>query len=211
MPKKKDQNPLRYGVVYPVVSALVVLFHHLNLVELFKAIAMKMTPKNADRPRYARIAIDIYQVIKWGALIYLWANRVDHPLATVGIVYLIGTNVFTYFYHHVWRPPHDPSEENRRSRFVSLMLAMAYNAACYAYLYDVPFAREFVLTGAVGSTTASLMLGVARSLLIDFPPLAPATPSGYGLALSQTFVVFLFITIVLSASIPQYNSDKKTS
>jgi hypothetical protein len=205
----EKNEKFRFGFVYPLVSAVVDALAYVNLVELFKAIGMKLARSEADRRRYASVAIDLYVVFKWGVLICLWWARVNHPLATIAVAYLIAMNVFVYLYYHVWRPPYDPSRENRRRRFVNLLLSIVYNAACYAYLYNLPFAHDFTVTGPFDAFTASAFLATARSMLVGFPNMAPATAIGQALVLSQTFVVFLFITIVLSASIPQPDPDNK--
>lgn len=211
MTKKNDQNNLRYGFIYPVVKKMIDALHCLNAVVLFKAVAKRLAKNQEDERPFASIAIDVFVVFKWGLLAYLWTYGIDHPLATVTVFYLIGSNIFTYFYYHIWRDPYDTGDENLRRRFINLMIALAYNAVCYAYLYNIPFHQDYILTASVGPTMASAMLSVAQSLLVDFPPFAATTPTGHVVAMSQTFTVFLFITIILSASVPHFNSKNKTN
>lgn len=199
---------MRHGFIYPIVRAIVEMFAYLNLVELFKAIGKRLARNESQIPRNARIGIDVYVILKWALLASVWVGAVNNALATSAVIYLMATNVFTYFYHHVWKPPYDASDENLRSRLVTLILSICYNIVCFGYLYAVPFAGNFRLNTDIGRTTASILLSASHSFLVDFAPVSAVTTVGYALVLSQTAITFIFISIILAASIPEY---RKTS
>lgn len=201
-------DPMRHGFIYPIVRAVVEMFACLNLVELFKAVGKKLARDESQIPRNARIGIDMYVIFKWVLLVSVWVGAVNNTFATSAVIYLLATNVFTYFYHHVWKPPYDASDENLRSRLVTLILSICYSIACFGYLYAVPFAGDFRLSDGIGRTTASILFSASHSFLTDFAPMLAVTTAGYVLVLSQTAITFIFISIILAASIPGY---RKTS
>jgi hypothetical protein len=197
-------DPMRHGFIYPIVRATIEMITYLSLVELFKAIGKKLAHNDLQIPRNARIGIDVYLIFKWVVLVCLWVSCVDNVLATVVVIYLLATNVFTYFYYHVWKPPYDTSEENLRSRLVTLILSIFYSVACFGYLYAVPFAGNFRFNEGANHTTASVLFSASQTFLVDFAPMSAITYTGYGLALFQTAITFMFISIILAASIPEY-------
>lgn len=199
---------MRHGFIYPIARAVIEMLAHLNLVELFKAIGKKLARDESQVPRNARIGIDVYVIFKWAFLISIWSGAVNNMLATFAVIYLLATNFFTYFYHHVWMPPYDASDENLRSRLVTLILSICYSIACFGYLYAIPFAGNFRFDESIGRTNASILFSIARSFLVDSAPMSVVTTTGHVLALSQTAITFIFISIILTASIPEY---RKTS
>lgn len=202
-------HPMRYGFIYPLANGFVQAFFYLNLVELFKAVGTRLARHESDIQRNARISIDVFVVLKWAFVIWVWSGSINSPLITSAVAYLLIMNVFTYFYHHVWKPPYDASDENLRSRLVTLLLSIAYSITCFSYLYAVPFADAFRVDSGIGRTAASLLFSISRSFLTDFAPMTASSTTGHVLVVIQTAITFIFISIILSASIPQYRKTTK--
>lgn len=204
---QNENKALRHGFIYPVVCAFITALNYLNLVELFKAVGKRLSRDTDESVQYIRIAIDVFIILKWALVVFIWAAGVNSPLVTLFVGYLIATNIFTYFYRHIWEGPYDPSREGWRSRFYMLISSFVYNAVCYAYLYDVPFRSQFSVSNSISHTGSSALLSASRSVLVDFSSMSPVTSAAYVLSLSQTLIVFLFISVILSVSIPKSKNN----
>lgn len=213
-PKVSEQktgivDSMRYGFIFPIARGMVEALACLNAVELFKAIGKRLARDESQMFRNARIGIDVFVILKWIFVISVWLAAVNDTLVTFAIAYLLGMNVFTYFYYHVWQRPYDSSDENLRSRLVTLILSIAYSIICFGYLYAVPFADVFHVDSGISRTTASLLFSICRSFLVDFAPMTAESTTGHMLTVIQTAITFIFISIILSASIPQYRKATK--
>ncbi len=208
MANNTSYNGSRYGFIYPIVSALVQATLYISLVELFKAVGKRLAPTKEEEARYCSVAIDVFILFKWITLSALWLFGVQHPLAVLFVAYMIGTNLFVYFYHHVWRAPYDGSDENRRRRFVNLVQSFAYNLMAFAYLYDVPLVRHFEVSGGANHALASSLLSVSRSMLVDYSQMSPVGSLGIIVTLVQTATVVCFLSILLSVSVPSFHSQE---
>ncbi len=186
----------RHGFLYPLYCALIGFLAHINVVELFKAVGRRLSPETG-----VRVAIDIFVMSKWLIVLYLWGTHASGAVAIAIVLYLIGTNFFTFFYYHVWNDPYDPTDDGYRSRFMMLMTSIAFNAACFAFLYDVPFSAHFTTVEAFSHTGASVLMSIARTVFVDTAPMMPITAIGYVLTLGQTVLMFMFISVILSASL----------
>lgn len=62
------------GFLYEIINAVVLGANYLNLVELYKSLARRLTPPGASSEvliRNSNIAIDIFVVLKWALVIFL--------------------------------------------------------------------------------------------------------------------------------------------
>ena len=98
------------GFLYPLFDFIIVrFFYYTNIVELFKFIA-KLIARCIYQDQitdeilitYANIGIDIYQIFKWSILIIFWMLNYNTEISKIIIFYLIYSNLFVYFYYHVW-------------------------------------------------------------------------------------------------------------
>jgi hypothetical protein len=205
----RDEDPLRYGFIYPVFRSLIELLSCLNLVNLFKAIGIRLARNESSMARNARIGIDIFLIAKWMALIALWLFGNSSIFAVCVVSYLLLMNIFTYFYLHIWLPPHDCSDENLRSRLVMLMFAILFNIACFGYLYSIPFSFAFHFDGDVSRSLTGLLFSVFRAFLLDFELVSATSLIGHVLIAVQTTVTFIFLSIILAVSVPQYSKSNQ--
>lgn len=199
---------MRHGFIYPVVACVIEAMRYLSLVELFKAIAKRLARDEKEMPRNARIAIDVFNILKWTFIAIIWANGLSHPLLTLAVAYLIAANAFTYFYCHVWHPPYDASEENMRSRFVSFVLSFCFSVLSFGYLYALPFASGLQFSD-VDASLGGIMFSVARSIFADISSVTPVSVGAQILSLTESVVTFVFISIILASSIPQFNKPRE--
>jgi len=94
------------GFIFKIVDTITVSLNYLNLVELFKLVAGKLTPESsltAEKIKNCNIAIDIFIVVKWLLVVFLWANNITGSFWTVLTLYLIWSNYHTYFYSSLLR------------------------------------------------------------------------------------------------------------
>lgn len=197
------------GFIYPIVNFIVEKLDKVNLVELFKYIArwLNKDKTNTLKERtYVRIAVDLFIVVKWLFIFIVWCFRISNSFTTLFVWYLIFSNLHTYFYRHIWC---DDAFDNRfwdkervRRRFVNLILAFSYSNVCFGYLYSVPFAKHMDWGGNV-SRLHGLLFSMSNSVAANYNTVNPATDFGNYVAMVQLVVTFLFVSIILSRSVPQ--------
>lgn len=172
-------------------------------MELFKTIAVKINPQK--KVAYTRIAVDIFIVLKWLLVFVLWFSGKTSCLLTFTVWYLIATNIYSYFFYHIWHDDaldtsgHD--NDRIRRRFLNLLLAVAFSDFCFAYLYRFAYSTEFSGT----ATGNSFWFSVSNSLAANYSEIQPTTDIGNSLAMTQLILTFIFVTIIISRSIPQKN------
>jgi hypothetical protein len=93
-----------------------------------------------------------------------------------------------------------------RRRFVTLMLAVGYSDLCFSYLYKVPFKHNFEWSSDLTTFTKSAWFSISNSLAANYDAVKPITDLGYNVSMIQLILTFVFVTIILSKSIPQTNS-----
>lgn len=195
------------GFIYEIVNVLVLSLNYLNLVELFKFIAKKLTPIGSDITKAisnCNIAIDIFIVLKWIFIIYIWSYQINNSLTTLLVFYLIWSNVHTYFYYHFWKKDGKNMYERVRRRFISLFQAVSFMVTTFGYLYSLPFYGEFLWpTDIANKSMQGLIYSLSQTLFVDITPVKPSTLNGQVLATIQTTLSFIFIAILLAKSIPQ--------
>jgi hypothetical protein len=152
------------------------------------------------------IAIDIYQIFKWGVLLCLWYFKIDSHFALAVAYYLLASNLFTYFYYHVWgsRYRQRIDRETLNRKFLNAMLAITYYLACYAYLYNIHFNSEISWPNNVVDCTNSIYLSVANAFTLTYGGFSPLTQEIRVVFMSQLINTFLFFTIIISNSIPNH-------
>lgn len=200
---------MKNGFIYTIVNKAIELVKYLNLVEFFKLIAKKISPN--DKVRSSRIAVDIYIIIKWSIIVIFWRYMMDENWTTIIVVYLILSNLFTYFYYHVWSDTLAKGGfgvDRIKRRFLNLMQAIAYNIIGFAYLFAVPFSENFNWTNDIERFNNSILLSLANSMTADYESVNPVTEFGNNLLLIETVTSFIFLTIILSNSIPEINEEQ---
>jgi hypothetical protein len=206
---------LKNGFIYQAVKWVLFILNRLNLVELFKFVGRKINPdrQNTDKClAYERTSADIFIVLKWIFILVLWSEGYQSHLLTFVVWYLIGFNLYTYFYFHIWHDnalKTDEYDKDRiRRRFINLMLALAYSIICFAYLYYVPYASHYIWSAEPRLLFHSLLFSISSSFAANYMDVAPATTFGNAVMHLELIVTFVFVTVVLSRSLPQTNSQQ---
>lgn len=199
-----------YGFIYVIVSIIIKILWAINLVEWFKILfyqVSKLLLKNISKKASYNWAIDLYIVLKF-IFVSLSIFLPEDPILLIIVLYLLIMNVFTYFYHHVWIKPNDLSSHWQTRRFVTLVLAIAFNILCYVYLYwnglsrfihwqnNAPFTLSRVFQYSISNT---FLLPSSMSVVNSF---------GLYLQTSQQVISFVFLVIILSQSIPHLNKEE---
>ncbi|WP_018703820.1 hypothetical protein [Anaeromusa acidaminophila] len=207
----KERN-LKNGFIYYFINIILISFNKINLVELFKTIARSLVKETNKQIESQNIAIDIFIVSKWLFVFILWINYIDGYWYRLFTWYLIITNLHTYFYYHVWHiravTNEQVSPERMRRRFINLLLAIAFSVFSYAYLYQVCYSNHFEgwpenysfwLTSLFFSLTNSVK---GSGLLV------PITEQGLLIMASQFATTYMFLAIMISRSVPQFDKKK---
>lgn len=218
------------GFIYPLVNNVIKILKYLNLVEYFKKVATSIclynyretgSPTSNEIKKYCNFAIDFYQIFKWATLFWLWFyidEYVEIELHTISLKidtsyfawYLIVTNLFTYFYYHVWGSPHLQllTRVTMNRRFMNTILAIAYYITAYAYLYEVHFAAYFSWPNNIVSHINALYLSVSNALTFSHDGFDAINNRGRFILISQAVNTFIFLTIIISNSIPNHFKEE---
>lgn len=197
---------MKNGFIYPFIKGLINCFYVLNIVEWWKEIyiAIRRTSRENLIKSYNE-AIDLFIFFKYLFLIYLYI-KVDSKKYMYLVTYLIISNIFTYFYYHVWEKKEGVCRERDQRRFISLMLSILYSNICFGYLYKVsisnfePFLEKIPLN--LKTIYASFMTSFGSTL-------NPVTENGFLLIFLNVTINMLFIVIILSnTSIPDVKKDE---
>ncbi len=204
---------MKNGIIYTATKIFLDNLKYLNLVELFKYVAYLINPQKNNvewELAFSRTAVDIFIILKWVLILILSKYNITSDFFTVLTWYLILTNVYTYFYYHIWRDEALNTEnfnmDRIRRRFVTLILAVGYSDLCFAYLYKVPFKHNFQWHSDLITFTKSTWFSISNSLAANYNAVEPITDFGYNVSMIQLILTFVFVTIILSKSIPQTNS-----
>lgn len=201
---------MKNGLIYPIVDFLIITLKHINLVELYKKLLVTIF-KNQDRLTINRIAIDSFIIIKWIAVILLLINHVSNLLTTIVVWYLLFSNLYTYFYYHIWindtaNDQHNTPERIRR-RFLNLLTSIGFSNLCFAFLYRFPYLGDFEWSEKLPLTTKALWFSFANSLTASYEFVKPITKDGVNLTIMQLIISFVFLTMILGNSIPKTNNN----
>lgn len=201
------------GFIFKTVDTVTVSLNYLNLVEFFKFVARKLTPESSpttEKIKNCNIAIDIFIVMKWVLMIFLWVNNINSPFWTLLTLYLIWSNYHTYFYYHVWKTPSSITDfDKSRRRFISLIVAIFFNVVSFGYLYSTSFAQDFSWGNISNLPLNSLLFSISQSFFLGSSDVSPLTESGEVLTTVQSLITFIFIVIILAKSVPQGAEQKK--
>jgi hypothetical protein len=197
---------MKNGFIYPFIKALVDGLNKLNLVEYFKkGLQVFNRIKTDDSVQsYNNFAVDIFRVAKWLFLALAIFCKASNCWIQAIIWYLLITNIYTYFYYHLWRDealePGQAGQNNHhrvRKRFVNLFFAVFYSDLCFAYLYEIPYVANFNW-GKNVSLIHAFWFSVSNSIAANYTAVVPITDLGNNVAMIQLLITFSFITIILT-------------
>lgn len=196
---------MQNGFIIIMFSWIVENINRISLVEYFKMIAKLFLPLPAtptEKRMFSNIAIDIFAVTKWLFILLIWYKGYSGPLWIGVTVYLIITNIHTYFYYHVWTKPTSisPQDSVQRSkrRLVNLLLAVGYSNTCFAYLYNVCLYNGIKWSNEINHVIQSLQLSWGNALAGSFGSSTPQSDLAVLCLTSQQVLTFVFVAIILS-------------
>jgi hypothetical protein len=196
------------GIIYSIFNWIIEKLSYLNLVEFFKFIAVKIFPNN--RITALRFSVDIFIILKWLLIALLWHFNVKNDFLNFLVWYLIFTNVYTYFYYHTWSKSIDRPEfdfDRIKRRFLNLGLSIAFNVLSFAYLFAQPFSNNFKWNNGYSTLQDSILFSLANSFTTSYNSVQTITEIGHKISLLETVISFVFLTIILSNSIPQVKTE----
>ena len=204
---------MKNGFIYPLFDSTIRFVYYCNLVELFKFLAKlcvgiykKGEVSTDEKVQVCNIAIDTYQIFKWLILLTFWKLETEHEAALLATYYLLASNLFTYFYYHVWGSRYSQriDREALNRKFLNALLAINYYLAGYAYLYNVHFSSEIMWPDNLIDSTNAIYLSVANAFTLTYGGFSPLTQEIRLVFMSQIINTFLFFTIIISNSIPNH-------
>lgn len=199
------------GFIYPIAKKLVEILWYLNLVEHFKLFSIWVYKKNlkhnitkAQKKEVGSFAIDIFQLLKWLFLLIVIIFSVTSPVIKYVIFYLIATNLFTYFYYHVWGSSFDTNHDvhSQRRRFVNFLLSICFYLICYSYLYQFQYMNNISWPQDGINTTNAIYLSIANAFTLTYEGFQPLTQTARVLFASELINTFFFFTIIITNSVP---------
>ena len=204
------------GFIYPIFDKLIGVLYYTNIVELFKYIA-KCIPKHQNKTdkedfiSYANIGIDIYQIFKWSMLIIFWFFEYKNQASKFIIYYLIYSNLFVYFYYHVWGSKYKQRTDRKtlNRKFLNYLSAIAFYLLCYAYLYQMHFSEIIKWPDNLIDSTNAIYLSIANAFTLTYGGFMPLTQEARVVFMSELINTFLFFTIIVSNSIPNHTEGIK--
>jgi len=199
---------MQKGILYSLVNWLIESLKYLNFVELFKFLLVKIYSK--DRITALRFAVDIFIILKWIFIALLWLWNVKNSFVNLIVWYLIATNVYTYFYYHAWTKDIAKAQfdlDRIKRRFMNLILSIGFNIICFAYFFAQPFGHNFKWEKGFSTLQDAVSVSIANSLTSSYYSVQAITEIGHTLLFIETGVSFVFLTIILSNSIPQIKTD----
>jgi len=197
------------GFLFFLWDCFVKALYWINAVEILKMVSrfiarniLKCNSDDAQRCA-SNIAIDVYIVLKWFFIIMLWKFRVASLLFEVIVWYLVATNLYTYFYYHVWgdsRFKNTITREKVKLRFFKSILAFAFYVVCFAYMYDVVYPHSTNFRG--GSPIDFLSFSLCTALVTSLGDYSITGSSGMMLYTLQVLNTFFFVNMIISQTIP---------
>lgn len=207
---------MKNGFIYQTINLFLNSLKYFNLVELFKIVAQKLNPDSTNvdfRVMYSRVSTDIFIIFKWLFIITLLLFNLSNFLLTLLVWYLILSNLYTYFYYHIWSEKiltdkyYDINRIKRR--FLNLFLSILYSVLCFSYLYYLPYSNEYYWINKKPDIYHSLVYSLSNSFTFNYDLVKPFTDLGYNISLLQLIMIFIFITIIISTSIPQIQTQNQ--
>lgn len=209
---------MKNGFIYPLTDKLISLLCSLNLVEHVKTLAFWLVSKISKRPLSedeeisARgIAIDCFIIAKWLFVGWAIASGATQQWVAVVVWYLIASNLFTYFYYHVWKSGFAQRNDigSQRRRYVSFLLSIGFYLACYAYLYQYQYTQHISWPGGVVDTTNAFYLSIANAFTLTYGGFSPLSQTARVVFASELINTFFFFTIIVVNSVPTGHNLEK--
>jgi len=215
MNKFLKQNP--NGFLLSLISTTIQFLHFISPVEILKKISggrFENSHLTGEAPEISKAinnnVVDLFITAKWLYLAILIVFRWGGIINLIVICVLMFFNLFTYFFYHVWHPESLVGEgitvTRVRRRLIAILLAIAFSHLGFAYLYYVQFPRDFV-NNAAGGFIHWFWFSASNAVAANYDAIKPFTCRGYHLSMVQLLVSFIFITLILSKSLPNAKAE----
>ena len=203
------------GFIYPIINCLISKLYYLNIVVYFKWFSEKIALLfKKEKYAYTIIAIDIYQLFKFGIVGYFWIEDYNNDFSKYFTYYLIWSNLFIYFYYHAWGANHKQRSDKiaLKKNFINFMFAVTFYILSYAYLYQNHYADMIAIDKSFIDVVCldwinAIYLSTSTALTLTYSGFQPLTQEIRIVFLTQLFNTVLFLTIIITNSIPK-NFDK---
>ena len=219
---RRRESSIDNGLIYPVVVICIKLLFYLNVVELVKKLTEFLTVKYYRNKSLAtqkikirrnrNFAIDLFIVLKFIFLVVIICMDVSSVLVKTTVWYLLISNVFTYFYYHLWCDDvilgRYQNIHRVRRRFINFFVSFIFMVLCYSYLYITMIPEHFTLVNEGSDKIGiSILSSIGNSFAIDVDYLKNNSDHSKLIEMSQTLNTFLFLTILLSTSLPKAKQE----
>ncbi|WHY64692.1 hypothetical protein [Neobacillus sp. SuZ13] len=212
------------GLIYPLIKFLITIVFYLNIVEYIKKLSDIFTSRyfkdKSEKIRWVKVrrnrnyAIDLFIILKFLFVLIVLFEGYKNLWILIIVWYLIVTNIFTYFYYHLW--VEDALKENHltvnrvRRRFITLFISIAFMMLCYVYFYYSMTPDHFTLNSKDKWSNEYIVYfinSVTKSFAIDFESLKASDQKGTLIEISQVINMFIFVTLILAKSLPKADKD----
>ncbi|CAI8823719.1 Ion_trans_2 domain-containing protein [Bacillus sp. IT-79MI2] len=206
------------GFIYPIFHKIISLLFYINVVELIKWIAIKFVLffhrhssdtdyLNRKKRKARNIAVDIFICLKFIFIGFVWYQQINNVYVVAITIYLLLMNSFTYFYYHIWEEGAIKSSfatlHRTRRKFISLFQSFIYMILSYGYLFQIPFTSEFKWESSGATFSQAFLFSLSNTFPLSYNSVQALTELGHYIRASQVLLSFLFITIILTQSIPK--------
>lgn len=192
--------------ILAIFQLLICVMWLLSLVEWTKQIFLWAGKQDDAGLRNRRsLAIDIYELAKWTALIVAVIGTKDSLFWTCLIPYLLASNLFSHFYYHVWKEsesrPFDHADMQRR--LTSFILAFGFMLVGFAYVFLVPLQNEITWPDGAASIGNALFLSVANTFTLTYGGYGPESMLARTVFVGEIIYAFFFVVIIVATSLPE--------
>jgi hypothetical protein len=198
------------GIIYPITNWCIKILYYINLVEWVKKIFVKILKVWFNEISISRVAVDIFIIGKWIFLLILMKYHYESDFLTIIVWYLMWSNIYTYFYYHIWKDDSFNSTFNSpiriRRRFITLLSSIGFSNLTFAYLYRLPYYSSFQWKQDIPKNIQSIWYSCANSLTANYEYVKPLDKTGTDLTIIQLAISFVFLTMILGNSIPSSNN-----
>jgi len=200
------------GFLLSIIERIIKLLHLLSPVELIKRIFNRNYEKDnlidEDKATSSQLnnnLVDLFIIGKWLYIIILVIFNFSGTTNLIFVSVLIFYNLFTYFYYHLWKKDAlvgTGFTVNRvRKRFINVLLAIAFSHFGFAYLYCIQFPYDFT-NNATNSFIHWFWFSASNAVAANYDAIKPYSCFGYHITMIQLLISFVFITLILSKSLP---------
>lgn len=219
---RRRETSFDNGIIYPIVEVIIKYFVFLNIVELIKKITevitkafLKGKPERVIKLKVRRnkgIIVDVFIIFKFYFLLYILYANIGNIWVQAIVWYLLISNLFTYFYYHLWCEDalfeRYQTLHRVRRRFINLFVSIAFMILCYVYFYAILTPVHFTLVKEQDNKIfVSTLNSIAKSFAIDFEGMSSKTNMGFIIEITQVLNSFIFIAILLAKSLPKADQN----